>query len=166
MRPRSRFPAHSILVCTLAVALTVGAHAASPATADTDDDAGRLDLNTNVLVNESVGTGTAGDFAIRGRLFSADLAARAHEQREADAERLGVVGTVTFAPSGVVAGEHRAVREALFDDYSTAVLSEVREARTESPVLYALVLVAGVPLVLVAGLVLGRLWARRKRAAA
>jgi len=166
MRPRSRFSAHGILVCTLAVALTVAAHPASPATADTDDDAGRLELNTNVLINESVGTGTVGDFAIRSRLFSADLAARAHEQREAGAERLDVVGILTFAPSGIVVGEYQAARDALFDDYSTAVPSEVREARSEPPVLYAIALVAGAPLVLAAGLVLGRLWARRKRAAA
>ncbi|WP_460631274.1 hypothetical protein [Leifsonia lichenia] len=123
-----------------------------------------MDLNTNVLINESVGTGTAGDFAIRGRLFSADLAARAREQREASAERLGVVDTLTFAPTGVDAGEYQAVRAALFDGYTTEVLSEAREARTESPALYALALVIGVPLALVAGLSLGRLRGRRKRA--
>lgn len=166
MRPRSRFSARGIPACALAVALTVGAPAASPATADTDDDEGRLSLNTNVLINESVGTGTPGDFAIRGRLFSEDLAARARAQREASANRLGVVDTLTFAPSEVDPGGYRAVRAALFDDYSTGILSEAREAHTECPFLSALVLVIGAPLVLLAGLGLGRLWARRRRASA
>lgn len=167
MRLRSRLPVRGVLACALAVALMVGAPAASLAAGDTDDnDDGRLDLNANVLVNESVGTGAAGDFAIRGRLFLEDLSARAREQKEASAERLGVVETLTFEPPEAVADEYQAVRAALFAGYSTEVVSQAREAREEFPVLSVLVSVAGVPLVLVAGVLLGRFWARRKRVSA
>jgi hypothetical protein len=167
MRPRSRLPAQGILACALAVALTVGAPTASLAAGDTDDNgAGRLDLNGDVLVNESVGTGASGDYAIRGRLFLEDLSARAHKQRETAAERLGVVDTLNFERPEVVTDEYQAVRAALFDGYSSEVVSQAREAREGSPVLSTLVLVAGVPLVLIAGMSLGRFWARRKRASA
>jgi hypothetical protein len=166
MRLWSRLFIGGAVSCTLAVAVTVGAPTASFATGTTDDnDAGRLDLNANVLVNESVGSGAAGDFAIRGRLFLEDLSARAREQREASAERLDVAGTLTFEPSAV-ADEYQAVRAALFDGYSSTVISETREAREESPVLALLALVVGVPLVLMGGVLLGRFWARRRRVSA
>lgn len=163
MRLRSRLSICGAVSCTLATALTVGAPTASFATGTTDDnDAGRLDLNANVLVNESVGSGAAGDFAIRGRLFLEDLTARALEQRDASTERLGVAGILTFEPSAVV-DEYQGVRSALFDGYSSTVISETREVREESPVLALLALVVGIPLVLLGGVVLGRCWARRRR---
>ena len=161
-RARSRLPVRGVLACALATALAVGAPVV--ALADTDDDAGRLDLNTSVLINESVGTGTGGVCALGGRLVSADLAARAREKREAGSERLGVVNALTFEPSEVVADEYHAVRSALFDAYSTDVRAETREVRSEPQSLYALLLAVGVPIVLIAGVSLGRFWARRKRA--
>lgn len=155
-----------MLVCALSVALTVGAPAALATGSADDIDDGLLDLNTNVLVNESVGAGTSGDFAVRGRLFLEDLSARAREQQEARARSLGVVDTLTFEQPHVVAEEYQAVRNALFAGYSTDVLSEARDARVDSPVLYVLVLVVGVPLVFIGGVSSGRFWARRRRASA
>ena len=152
------------IACVLALGLTVGGTAASHAVGKTDDDAGQLDLNADVLVNESVSAGSSGDFAIRGRLFSEELSARAHERSEAGAERLNVVGDLTFEPHAVVADEYQPVRAALFDGYSSEVLSQTREAREESPALAVLLLTAGVPIVVIAGASLGRLRARRKRA--
>lgn len=166
MRLWSRLLIGGAVSCLLAAAVTIGAPAASLATGTADDnDAGRLDLNANVLVNETVGSGAAGDFAIRGRLFLEGLSARALEQREASAERLRVAGTLTFEPSAAV-DEYQGVRGALFDGYSSTVISETREARKESPILALLALVVGLPLVLLGGVLLGRFWARRRRVSA
>ncbi|MEY9853784.1 hypothetical protein ABH923_003462 [Leifsonia sp. EB41] len=152
------------IACALAVGLTVGGAAASHAVGKTDDDAGQLELNADVLVNESVSAGSSGDFAVRGRLFSEELSARAHERREARAERLNVVGDLTFEPQAAVADEYQPVRAALFDGYSSEVLAQTREAREESPLLAVLLLTAGMPVVAMAGVSLGRLRARRKGA--
>lgn len=161
---RSRSRVCRLIACALAVGLSVGGPAASHAAGRTDDDAGQLELNDDVLVNESVSAGTSGDFAIRGRLFSKDLAARARERRQSGAERLQAVDGLTFEPRAVVADEFQAVRAALFDGYSSRVLSQTREAREEPPILAALALITGVPLVVATGASLGRLRTRRKRA--
>ncbi|MHC2187080.1 hypothetical protein ACVLV4_002747 [Rathayibacter agropyri] len=65
--------------------------------ASDDDGEGRLNLDTTVLVNESMGAGSTGDFAIRGDLFSADVSARAQKEQEAAAGRLTVANTLDFA---------------------------------------------------------------------
>ncbi|WP_295124473.1 hypothetical protein [uncultured Leifsonia sp.] len=144
--------------------MTVGVAAASHAVGKTDDDAGQLELNADVLVNESVSAGTSGDFAIRGRLFSEELSARAQERREALVGRLDVLDRLTFEPTAVVADEYQPVRAALFEGYSSEMLSQTREAEEDSQVLAVLALTAGLPLVVIAGVSLGRLRAKRKGA--
>lgn len=162
---RLRLLARRAVGCALVVGLTAGASTAARA-AGADDDAGRLDLNANVLVNESVGAGTAGDFAIRGRLFSQELTVRAHERAEARSERLSVAGALTFVPKDSTADGYQAVRGALFEEYTSTTRTDAREVRQESSIVSLLLLVIGVPGVLLGGVSLGRFWARRKRASA
>ncbi|MFJ3426627.1 hypothetical protein [Leifsonia aquatica] len=151
----------------LAVCLTLGVSMATPALGDPGDPGdGSLDLNADILVDESVGTGSVGDFAVRGRLFSVDLSARADEQREASAARLDVADSLTFEPPDAGAESYEAVRAGLFADYTSDMHSQTVESREESPVLHLLVLVAGVPLVVLIGVFLGRVWARRRRVSA
>jgi hypothetical protein len=131
-----------------------------------DDGSGSLNLNSDVLVNESVGTGATGDFAIRGRLFSAQLSARAHELDVASAERADVAGSLDFRPAEAADVEYRALRVGLFDGYAVKVLPARDASQETSPALYGLVLAAGVPVVLLGGILLGRTWSKRKRASA
>jgi len=164
MRPRSRSAARGV-TWALAVGLTAGVLVASPALGDPRDSGdGSLNLNADILVDESVGTGAVGDFAVRGRLFSPELSARADEQREASAERLDIAGTLTFEPTASESEAYAAVRAGLFDGYSSDVHSQAVEAREESAILPTLALVIGVPLVILVGVYLGRFWARRRRA--
>ena len=157
----------SFFAGALAVAVTVGAPAFAFAADDSDDDgAGQLSLNSTVLINESVGAGSTGDFAIRGSLFSEDLSARVQEQREAAAERLRVVDALDFGRMGTSAGDYQPVRAALFGGYSPQELPQTAGEEAEvSPALFGVAAVVAVPLVLVAGVLLGRFWVRRKRVA-
>ncbi|MEO7017284.1 MAG: hypothetical protein ABI067_12210 [Leifsonia sp.] len=150
----------------LAFALTVGASVASFADDGTDDDSGRLNLNSDVLVNESVGTGATGDFAIRGRLFSPQLSARSHALDVASSTRLAVAGGLDFRLPESTDVEYRALRGGLFDGYSVKALPARGANQETSSALYGLLLVAGVPLVLLGGVLLGRFWVGRKRATA
>ncbi|MHC2187344.1 malonyl CoA-acyl carrier protein transacylase, partial [Rathayibacter agropyri] len=119
-----------------------------------------------VLVNESMGAGSTGDFAIRGDLFSADVSARAHKEQEAAAGRLTVANTLDFAHVETSVTDYQQVRAALFGDYSSREAPTATQEESEaSPVLYGAAAAVVVPLVLVAGVLLGRFWARRKRAA-
>ena len=150
-----------------ALAVTVAVSAPASAFADEDgDDAGQLGLNTTVLVNDSVGTGSLGEFAIRGSLFSADLSARVQEQREAAADRLTVARTLDFAHGDTSTVDYRPVRAALFEGYTSQEGPRAAQERNEaSPAFFGVAAVIAVPRVLGAGLLAGRLWARRKRAA-
>jgi len=150
--------------CALAVGLTVSAPAVS-ALADDQDDAGKLSLNTTVLTNESVGAGSSGEFPIRSSLFSDRLSTQAEQRRAQSAERLSVVEALTFAEARPSGDQYRSVRAALFEDYSSDVIASSSDGREESSVLLGVMAVVVVPIVLVGGIVLGRLWARRRRAA-
>ncbi|MDR6865514.1 hypothetical protein J2Y69_000096 [Microbacterium resistens] len=154
----------SLVVGALAIAMMAGAPAVSfAADGVDDDDAGQLTLDTAVLVDDSVRAGSAGDFAIRGALFSADLSTRAHERREMLAERLQVVGTLDFVGTSSGAVDYQPVRTALFDEYSSVVLKPGQQDSEASPTFSGAAAVVAVPLVLVAGVLLGRFWARRRR---
>jgi hypothetical protein len=146
----------------LAVVLTVGSPAVS-AVADDSDDAGKLSLNTTVLVNESVGAGSSGEFPIRSSLFSDRLSARAELQRSRSAERLGIVERLDFAESRSSGEQYQSVRAVLFEGYSSDVIASTSDEREESAVPFSVIFLVAVPLVLVGGIVLGRLWARRSR---
>ena len=145
----------------LAVVLTVGSPAVS-AVADDSDDAGRLSLNTTVLVNESVGAGSSGEFPIRSSLFSDRLSARAERQRSQSAERLGIVEHLDFARTRSSGEQFQSVRAALFEGYSSDVIAGSSVEHEQSPGPFAVIFVVAVPLVLVGGIVLGRFWARRR----
>ena len=147
--------------------LALGAPALSFAVGDdVDDDQGRLDLNADVLINESVGAGTSGDFAIRGRLFMEDLSARADAQRTAAAARLRVVDGLDFAQPEASTDEYAAVREGLFEGYASEAHVASRESRAGSSTVSVLAVLVAVPVVLVVGAWLGSAWAKRKRASA
>lgn len=167
LRAPSRALLPAILSGALAVILTVGVSTASLANDDTDErDPGLLSLNSDVLVNEHVGTGTTGDFAIRGRLFSEGLSARAAELSEESAERLGIADALSFDRPEATADEYEPVRAALFEEYSPQVISAESEISEEPTLLYGLLAVIAVPLVVLAGVRLGTSWAKRKRVAA
>jgi hypothetical protein len=146
----------------LVVVLAAGAPVAFAA-ADDSDDTGRLNLNTTVLVNESVGAGSSGEFAVRGDLFSDRLSRRAVEKRERSAERLRVVETLEFTAPEPAGEEYQSVRAALFENYSSDVIASAPNERAESSALLGVLAAVTVPLVLLAGLVLGRFWAGRRR---
>lgn len=153
-----------LIACALAVGSTVGSPAA-PAVADDSDDAGKLSLNTTVLVNESVGAGSSGEFPIRSSLFSDRLSTRADQQQARSTERLSVVESLNFAEARSSGQQYQSVRAALFEDYSSDVIASSPGDREESSALLGVMAVVVVPLVLVGGIVLGRLWARRRRPA-
>ncbi|MFT4189016.1 MAG: hypothetical protein QM621_10605 [Aeromicrobium sp.] len=126
---------------------------------------GQLDLNTTVLVNDPVSAGSVGDFPIRGSLFSADFAALLQEQQRRAAERLSVAETLDFTKTESGAAEYEPVRAVLFEDYTPReVFSSAGDEQRSSSLLYIAAAVVGVPLTLVAGVLMGRFWARRKRA--
>lgn len=159
-----RILAAGVAVGALAIGLTIGAPTALAVT-DDSDGAGKLSLNTTVLVNDSVGTGSSGEFAIRSSLFSDRLSARADQQRARSVERLNVVEHLDFAGPRPTGERYQSVRAALFEDYSSDVIASSSDQREESPVLFGVLAAVAVPLVLVGGFVLGRFWARRSRAA-
>jgi hypothetical protein len=134
------------------------------ALADDSDDAGRLRLNTTVLVNDSVGAGSAGDFPIRSSLFSDRLSARVDEQRAQSAERLTGVKALTFAKARPSGDPYASVRAALFEDYSSSTIASKQREGEDSSVFVGVAAVLAVPLMLAAGIGLGRFWARRRRA--
>lgn len=134
------------------------------AEADDSDDAGKLRLNATVLVNDSVGAGTAADFPIRGRLFSERLYARIDEQREVSAERLTGVKELNFAKPEPSGDQYQLTRATLFQNYSSSVIASKQRDGEESSALLGIVAVLAVPLMLTAGIGLGRFWARRRRA--
>lgn len=135
------------------------------ALADDSDDAGRLRLNTTVLVNDSVGAGSAGDFPIRISLFSDRLSGRIDEQRARSAERLTRVEGLTFAKLTSSGDPYRPVRAALFENYSSTVIASKQREGEKTSIWVGVIAVLAVPLVLAAGIGLGRFWARRRRAA-
>ncbi|PPF09870.1 hypothetical protein C5C45_14320 [Rathayibacter rathayi] len=84
----------------------------------TDDDGeGRLDLDTNVLVDESVGADSTGNFAIRRDLFPVNVSARAQEKQKATADRLTVANTLALLAAGRVQGDARGERSVSRDVY-------------------------------------------------
>ena len=129
-----------------------------------DDDSGQLSLNTAVLVNDLGNTGSTGDFAIRGALFSEQLSATVQAHDEATDARLSI-DTIDFSEAKSRAADYAPTRSMLFVDYSSqSTLEAARDESITSPVLGAVAAVVAVPVVLVIGALLGRLWARRKRA--
>lgn len=148
-----------------AVVMMVSAPAVAFAAENVDgDESGQLNLNATVLVNESIGVGSTGDFAIRGRLFSAKLDAKTQEQREAAVERLRAVETLDFAQRQTSVVDYQPMRSGLFEEYKPQnVLQGSQENAEVSPALFGIAAVVAVPLVLVGGVLLGRFWARRKR---
>lgn len=160
----SRLTVLSFLGSVLAVFLTLSASGTSIATEDTDDrDAGRLNLNSDVLVNEAVDTGTVGNFAIRGRLFSPEINTRAEAQQAAAASRLDAVGQLSFTDTRFTGDEYQEVRTALFADYSPEARSGTRDEQVSTQLVFVFTLALGIPLVLGGGAALGRAWAKRKR---
>jgi hypothetical protein len=161
-----RFSLARLFAGALAVVLAVGAPVGAFAVDDLDDhDPGKLNLNTTVLVNESVGGGSTGDFAIRGSLFSDRLIATADELRARASARLNVVDTLDFAPSDVSSIDFAPVRAGLFNGYTSRdVPQAARDDEQASPVFLGAAAVAAVPLMLLAGVLLGRYWGRRKKA--
>lgn len=147
----------------LAVVVAAGAPAVV-AVADDSDETGTLRLNATVLVNDSVGAGSAGDFPIRGSLFSERLYVRIGEQREASAERLTGVRELDFAAPKPSGDQYQSVRAALFENYSSSGIASKQREGEESSALLGVVAVLAVPLMLIAGIGLGRFWARRRRA--
>ncbi|MFB9748043.1 hypothetical protein [Leifsonia shinshuensis] len=145
----------------LIVGLTIAP--AVMAAADDPDDAGRLSLNTTVLVNDSVGAGSSGEFAIRSSLFSDRISAQAEERQKKSAERLSAVEALDFATAPSADDPYRSVRAALFESYSSDVIASSSEEHEESSVLVGVLAVVVVPVVLLAGVVTGRIWARRRR---
>jgi hypothetical protein len=151
------------IVAALVFAPAVAA-AATGAAGDTGESgAGSLRLNADVLVDEAVGSGTAGEFAVRGRLFSEEFLSRAEEQRAAAADRVGVVDALTFEPVATPVDPYGEARAALFEEYTATARSAAPESVEDSSVVPLLALVAGVPLVVLAGARVGRMRARRKR---
>lgn len=134
------------------------------ALADDSDDAGRLRLNTTVLVNDSVGAGSVGDFPIRSSLFSDRLSARVDEQRAHSAERLTGVTALTFAKARPSGDPYESVRAALFEDYSSSVIASKSREGEESSALVGVLAALAVPLMLAVGIGLGTIWAKRRRA--
>lgn len=137
---------------------------ASFAADDTDgDEPGQLSLNTTVLVNESVRAGSTGEFPIRGRLFLAQLDAKAEELREAASERLRITESLDFARRQTDSIEYKAVRSELFEDYEPQEVPRMPHADAEATrALFWVVAAVALPLVLVGGVLLGKFWARRK----
>lgn len=160
----SRFLARVCATAALVFVVTAGVVGSSVAgeSPEEDDTLGQLSLNTTVLVNESVGAGVVGDFAVRGELFTEPFSTQVQEQRQHQAERLAVVERLDFAPSDQTAATYQPVRAALFGDYSSTVLPSAESEPESTATLYGIAVVA-VPLVLVAGVVLGKAWAKRKR---
>ena len=156
----------SVTAAALAAAATLGLSAFASSTADDDGGGGggRLELDTSVLVNESGGVGATGDFAVRGRLFSAALSAKAQAQREAAAERVEAARTRDFAERGGGGENYRSVRATLFAGYAPSTNLQVSRPEGERPTaLYAAGAAAAVPLVLAAGVLLARSWVKRRR---
>lgn len=164
-QPRPRSAPARFAAGALAVAVAVGAPAlAFAADGDDDGDTGQLNLNTTVLVNDAVGAGSTGDFAIRGSLFAQDLTARADARRVAIAERLNAVDTLDFASSESTGIDYRPVRAGLFEDYSSQGALEVtRDDENMSSMVVVAAAVVIVPVVLMAGALLGRFWVRRRK---
>ena len=158
---------HGFWAGVLAVALAASTPACAFAQPDGNgDDSGQLDLNSTVLVNDSASTGSAGDFAIRGSLFSADLSARVKQQRAELTKQLTTARDLDFAHRESSTLDYRPVRAGLFEHYSSQVLPRAAQERTGvAPAFYGVVVVVAVPLVLLVGVFLGRFWTRRKRVA-
>lgn len=148
-----------VTLCTLGCAFATGAGDGN------DDTGGVLNLNTNVLINDSEGTGSAGDFVIRGTLFSAEFSERMQEQRKAVSDLLARADTLDFAHNATSAFDYRPVRSALFEHYSSQEVPRSAQEHTGKSSVFFGVVVVVVPLVMVAGVLLGRFWARRKRVA-
>ncbi len=130
------------------------------------DESGQMSLNTTVLVNESVGVGSAGDFAIRGRLFSSSLEAQTMKQREAAADRLRAIETLDFAQRETNTVDYAPIRSELFESYNPQEVLQSSEDDSEaSPALFGIAAAVAVPLVVVGGVLLGKFWTRRKRVA-
>ncbi|NQX13882.1 hypothetical protein HQQ80_19820 [Microbacteriaceae bacterium VKM Ac-2855] len=146
--------------------MSVGAPvSAFAAEAPGNDNAGRLNLTTDVLVTESVNAGSTGDFVVRGALFSEEFTARAQAQRAIETERVANVRSLDFSRAETSAVDYQPVRESLFDGYSPQDLVQTaQEVNDDSPTFYGVAALVAVPLTLVAGVALGRFWARRKRA--
>ena len=156
-----------MLTCVLSAIIAVGPAAVSFAEdAGEERDQGSLTLNSDVIVNESVGTATTGDFAVRGKLFSDALSSRADVLNEAVTQRLDITEKLSFAPAETAVDEYRDLRETLFDGYTPQVIPVATATAEEPRLLYALLLVIAAPLMLWAGVQAGKAWARRKRAAA
>ena len=155
--------------CVTAAGLAAAGPLGLSAFASTADDdggggGGRLELDTSVLVNESGGVGATGDFAVRGRLFSAALSAKAQAQREAAAERVEAARTRDFAERGGEGEDYRSVRATLFAGYAPSTNLQASRPEGERPTaLYAAGAAAAAPLVLAAGVLLARSWVKRRR---
>lgn len=133
---------------------------------DFDEDAqGKLRLNTTVLVNDSVGAGVRGDFAIRGSLFSENLYAKIQEQRDTAVAQLRAARAINFTKNSSKPVDYTPVRAALFQEYSPhKTVATLQEKNERAAAFYLVATVLVIPLVLVAGVLLGKFWGKRKRA--
>lgn len=156
-----------IVAACVVLASVAGSATAISHAVEGDENDGSLELNSDVILNESVEVGAAGEFAIRGRLFLEDLTARSEALRAESEQRLRVDETLTFQRrEDARIAEYQQLRSGLFETYTPDVAGSVQEEVTDFSMFYGVAIFAGIAVALGGGAFLGTMWAKRKRVSA
>lgn len=127
------------------------------------DSDGSLKLNTDVLTKNQVQLGGAGDFLIRGELFSTDLSERSQNKKNLEMSRINQVKTLDFSIRNKDSSGKHDVRQQLFEHYLPQVIkSRQSDHIKQSSVLFWLT-VFSVPCLCLVGIGGGRWRVRYKR---
>ena len=136
----------------------------SPLGVHADSD-GSLQLNSDMITNQSGGTSSVSDFAIRSQLFSKDLEAKVEEKSQKEANATKSIQNADFNQrqlNRLYQVNHQNVKTELFIHYGpTGFASD--ETYTQNATRGMLILLfLAVPLLVLTGFVAKR-FARRKR---
>ncbi|MCL2676623.1 MAG: type VII secretion protein EssA [Streptococcaceae bacterium] len=127
---------------------------------------GSLILNSNMITNQSAGTGTVSDFPIRSQLFSQELTTRANEKNQAQANVEKQIESVDFKKDSMntlYIADYQNLQTKLFHHYNQINVdsSDTNTQAKNNEII--IILIVAVPLMILTGFV-ARRWARRATA--
>ena len=129
------------------------------------DSDGSLQLNSNLITNQSGENSGASDFEIRAQLFSKDLEQKTEDKAKQEAEITKVIDTIDFnqdSQNELYKMSYRSVKMKLFKDYRQAdiISNDLNSQSSTKGVIIILILT--MPLLVLTGFI-ARMFARRKR---
>lgn len=94
---------------------------------------GSLQLNSDMITNQSIGGATSSDFAIRSQLFSKKMLEKVQEKEQREAEKIKTIQNVDFnqeSQNKLFQANYQRIKTELFKDYNQTNIG-TSEAQTK-----------------------------------